>query len=106
MVRYYSNHLSACHIHRHYGIIHLPLAIIAGAIAGGIWGFLPGLLKARFEVHEVIVTIMMNYIALYTANAIIRSYLLVPGERTENIQASASLESPMLQALTERELLF
>ncbi|KMK75389.1 ABC transporter permease [Alkalihalobacillus pseudalcaliphilus] len=86
-------------------IIHLPLAIIAGAIAGGIWGFLPGLLKARFEVHEVIVTIMMNYIALYTANAIIRSYLLVPGERTENIQASASLESPMLQALTDHSRL-
>jgi simple sugar transport system permease protein len=43
--------------------IHAPLAILAGAIAAGIWGFIPGILKARFGAHEVINTIMMNYIA-------------------------------------------
>lgn len=44
-------------------IIHLPLALLAGAIGGGIWGFIPGFLKARTGGHEVINTIMMNYIA-------------------------------------------
>ena len=44
-------------------IIHLPLALIAGAVAGGVWGFIPGILKARTGGHEVINTIMMNYIA-------------------------------------------
>jgi simple sugar transport system permease protein len=82
-------------------IIHLPLAILVGALAGAMWGFIPGFLKARFQVHEVIVTIMMNYIALYTVNYLIRAYLLVPGERTETISPSASLASPFLQSLTD-----
>jgi general nucleoside transport system permease protein len=43
--------------------IHAPLAILAGAVAAGLWGFVPGILKARFGAHEVINTIMMNYIA-------------------------------------------
>ncbi|WP_078553967.1 ABC transporter permease [Bacillus alkalicellulosilyticus] len=82
-------------------VIHLPLAIAAGALAGAVWGFIPGILKARFHVHEVIVTIMMNYIALYTVNYIIRSYLLQPGERTESINPTASLASPFLQSITD-----
>ncbi|WP_088103305.1 ABC transporter permease [Halalkalibacter urbisdiaboli] len=82
-------------------VIHLPLAIIAGALAGALWGFIPGFLKAKFKVHEVIVTIMMNYIALFTANSIIRAFLLVPGERTESISETASLASPVLQAMTD-----
>lgn len=82
-------------------IVHLPLSILAGAAAGALWGFIPGLLKARFQVHEVIVTIMMNYIALHTVNAIIRTYLIVPGERTEAIHSTASLASPFLQSITD-----
>ncbi|QOY36526.1 ABC transporter permease [Anaerobacillus isosaccharinicus] len=81
--------------------IHLPLAIAAGALAGALWGFIPGLLKARFQVHEVIVTIMMNYVALYVSNYLIRTYLLAPGERTERISATASLASPFLQSITD-----
>src|SRR5512139_627974 len=45
-------------------IIHVPICVIGGAIAGGLWGAVPGWLKARFGAHEVINTIMMNYIAL------------------------------------------
>ncbi|MFV0452746.1 MAG: ABC transporter permease [Propioniciclava sp.] len=43
--------------------IHLPLAILAGILAGGVWGGIVGFLKARTGAHEVIVTIMMNFIA-------------------------------------------
>jgi ABC-type uncharacterized transport system permease subunit len=43
--------------------IHLPLALLAGIAAGAIWGAIPGYLKARTGAHEVINTIMMNYIA-------------------------------------------
>ena len=81
--------------------IHVPMAILAGALGGALWGLIPGFLKARFKVHEVIVTIMMNYIALFVANSIIRSYLLVPGERTDTISATASLASPFLQSITD-----
>jgi ABC-type uncharacterized transport system permease subunit len=41
----------------------LPLAILAATMAGGLWGALVGWLKARFGAHEVINTIMFNYIA-------------------------------------------
>ncbi len=44
-------------------IIHLPLALLAGILAGVVWGAIPGFLKARTGAHEVINTIMMNYIA-------------------------------------------
>ncbi len=44
-------------------IVHLPFAILAGLIGGSIWGAIAGYLKARFGAHEVIVTIMLNYVA-------------------------------------------
>ena len=56
------------------GSAHWIIAILCAAIVGGLWGALPGLLKAFFNVHEVIATIMMNYIGMYTANYIIRQY--------------------------------
>jgi ABC-type uncharacterized transport system permease subunit len=43
--------------------IHLPLALLAGALGGAVWGFIPGLLKARTGAHEVITTIMLNFVA-------------------------------------------
>jgi ABC-type uncharacterized transport system permease subunit len=43
--------------------LHLPLALLAGVLAGGLWGAIPGFLKARTGAHEVINTIMMNYVA-------------------------------------------
>jgi len=54
--------------------IHMPLAILVGVIGGAIWGAIPGLLKATTGAHEVINTIMMNYIVLIFIN-----YLLIPG---------------------------
>jgi simple sugar transport system permease protein len=41
----------------------LPAMMLLGAIAGAVWGFVPGFLKARFNVNEIIATLMMNYIA-------------------------------------------
>jgi simple sugar transport system permease protein len=43
--------------------IHLPLALGAGILGGALWGMIPGLLKVFTGAHEVIVTIMLNYIA-------------------------------------------
>lgn len=82
-------------------IIHLPLAIIAAALAGAIWGFIPGFLKARLRVHEVIVTIMMNYIALHVSNYIIRNVLSDQADTTKEIPASASLKSDFFQSITD-----
>jgi simple sugar transport system permease protein len=46
-------------------IVLIPLMMLAGMIAGGLWGLIPGLLKARLGVNEIIVTLMLNYIALF-----------------------------------------
>jgi len=81
-------------------IIHLPLAILAAAAAGALWGFIPGLLKARFKVHEVIVTIMMNYIALHTVNALVKT-VSGGGDSTDKIHPSASLRSEFLESMTD-----
>ncbi|MGH3660630.1 MAG: ABC transporter permease [Micromonosporaceae bacterium] len=45
-------------------VVHLLAALLAGIIGGGLWGLVPGVLKARTGAHEVITTIMLNYIAL------------------------------------------
>lgn len=52
-------------------LLHIPVVIIAAALAGALWGGLIGLLKARFGVHEVISSIMLNWIAFYLNNFII-----------------------------------
>ncbi|MEU4196134.1 ABC transporter permease [Kribbella sp. NPDC026611] len=46
-------------------VLHLVLAVIAGLIGGALWGGVVGALKARTGAHEVIVTIMLNYVAIY-----------------------------------------
>ncbi|PRR96566.1 branched-chain amino acid ABC transporter permease [Bacillus atrophaeus] len=81
--------------------IHLPLALITAAAAGGFWGFIPGFLKARFYVHEVIVTIMMNYIALHVTNYLITNVMTDNQDKTEKIHESSSLRSPFFEQITD-----
>jgi ABC-type uncharacterized transport system permease subunit len=45
-------------------VLHLLAALVAAMVAGGIWGGIVGLLKAQTGAHEVILTIMLNYVAL------------------------------------------
>jgi ABC-type uncharacterized transport system permease subunit len=65
-------------------IIHIPLVLLCGFIGGGIWGGIPGYLKARRGAQEVITTIMMNFIALRViswligANGPLRAKSMVP----------------------------
>lgn len=54
--------------------VHLGVALVGGAAAGALWGLVPGLLKAYRGVHEVITTIMLNYIAFSLS-----LYLVSPG---------------------------
>jgi general nucleoside transport system permease protein len=42
----------------------LPLMMLAGALAGGIWALIPGILRAKLGVNEIITTLMLNYVAL------------------------------------------
>ncbi len=54
---------------------HWIVALIGAAVMGGLWALLPGILKAYLNVHEVIATIMMNYIGMYMANYLIKLYI-------------------------------
>lgn len=79
-------------------VIHFTLVLIAGIIGGGFWGFIPGALKAYTGAHEVIVTIMLNIIAVRLVDWLIKStdpvILLdttASAPRTPHIAESASL---------------
>ncbi len=81
--------------------IHVPLILLAGMAAGGLWGAIPGYFKARFNVHEVVVTIMLNYTALHVNNyTILNVFGSVDRVKTAEFPASALLRSPFLASVT------
>lgn len=59
-------------------VIHVPLVLMAGFLGGAIWGFVPGLLKAYTGAHEVITTIMLNFIAFRLNEWLLRGPLQRP----------------------------
>lgn len=79
-------------------VFHIALVLIAGIIGGGLWGMIPGMLKAYTGAHEVITTIMLNFVALRLVDWLIKStdpvILLdtsASSPRTPTIAASAQL---------------
>jgi ABC-type uncharacterized transport system permease subunit len=62
------------------GIILLPLCLVIGTLAGAIWGGIPGILKARLGVNEILSTVMMNAIAVQLGNYLLRGPLIDPKE--------------------------
>lgn len=71
-----------------YGI-HLVAALVAGILGGALWGGIVGLLKARTGAHEVITTIMLNYVAFYLVSYLLRDgFLKTPGSNNPKSPAS------------------
>lgn len=54
---------------------HWMVALLAAAIVGGLWALIPGILKAYYNVHEVISTIMMNYVGMYLCNMLVKLFV-------------------------------
>lgn len=73
--------------------IHLPLAVLAGAVGGAFWGAIPGYLKAVTGAHEVVNTIMMNWIAFRLSDWLLNGPMKATGYRpiTPQIEATAAL---------------
>ncbi len=89
------------------GLILMPLTLVSGAAAGLIWGGIPGLLKARLGVNEILTTVMMNQIALRLMNFLLRGPMLDPEHVAAgtSIPQSATLpESVWLPRLVPRTL--
>ncbi len=83
------------------GPVHWLVALLLAILVGAIWGAIPGLLKAFRNVHEVVATIMMNYIAGYLALVILRSGGLLNGAHstTYSVADSAALPTAGLDVI-------
>ncbi|ROS52995.1 ABC transporter permease [Frigoribacterium sp. PhB24] len=79
--------------------VHLPLALAAGIAAGALWGGIVGLLKARTGAHEVILTIMLNYIAFYLLAFMLRTQGLLQAPGSANPKSPATLDTAILPDL-------
>ena len=75
-------------------VLHGLVALLAGALCGYIWGALVGILKAKFQVNEVISSIMMNWIAFYPSNYLLSFPLLrnIESDNSYPIKKSASIK--------------
>ncbi len=61
-------------------VLLVPLCMLTAVVAGGIWGAIPGILKAKFGSHEVINTIMLNFIAIALVSYFTQYYFKKPGD--------------------------
>ncbi|MCR2785166.1 MULTISPECIES: ABC transporter permease [unclassified Microbacterium] len=78
---------------------HLPLTLLAGIIGGAIWGGIVGILKARTGAHEVILTIMLNYVAYYLLLWMIRTPGLLQKPGTNQPVTAATPETAQFPEL-------
>ncbi len=76
-------------------LLVVPLALLAGALGGALWGGIPGLLKAHFNVNEILSTIMMNQIAVQGMNFLLIGPLIDPVQlqRASRIPQTARLSA-------------
>ncbi len=87
-------------------VAHHIVVILAATLAGAIWGSIPGILKAVFNIHEVVVSIMLNYTSIWVVQYF--ALLLVPNEQyeteTAEIAHTASFKSEFLRNLTDSSI--
>lgn len=79
-------------------VVHIPLAILAAVIGGALWAAIAGALKARTGAHEVITTIMLNFIALFLVDYLLKSPAFQAPGRNDPISrpAAPSAQFPAL----------
>ena len=76
------------------GWLLIPSTLLVGFAAGALWGFIPGILKARLKVNEILSTVMMNAIALQLMNLLVRSVLMDPAGITAGTYLAQSERLP------------
>lgn len=82
--------------------VHVPLCILAAIVGGAAWASVPGYLKAKTGAHEVITTIMMNFIAAALTNYFVTSYFHEP----ETVHTAAISSSAILPRLDSFFVMF
>ncbi|MFJ4225562.1 ABC transporter permease [Microbacterium sp. NPDC089695] len=79
--------------------LHIPVTLIAGIAGGALWGAIAGLIKARTGAHEVILTIMLNYVAYYLLLWMIRTPGLLQKPGTNQALGSPTPETAQFPEL-------
>ena len=82
-------------------IIHVPIAILAGALAGGLWGLIPAVLKAKLGAHEVITTMMLSYVAFYITGYMVNYPYKAPGWVPQTVIIAPSAQLPRILQPTQ-----
>ena len=76
------------------GALHWIVALLMGMLAGMAWGMIVGVFKALLNVHEVITSIMLNYIALYGINYLVKNSNLFDSLRNQTVNVAATAVIP------------
>ena len=79
--------------------LHMIVAVIAGLVAGALWGGIAGLLKARTGAHEVIVTIMLNYVGFYLISYLLRTQGALQAPGSNNPKSPPMLDTAVFPEL-------
>lgn len=86
--------------------IHLPLALVAGAAGGALWGLIPAVLKAKLGANEVITTLMLSYVALYVTSYMVNYPFKAPGWVPQTVPIASSAEVPGILPPTQLSAAF
>jgi general nucleoside transport system permease protein len=84
--------------------VTIPLALVAGAAMGALAGFIPGMLKAVSGAHEVVTTIMLNYILFYASNWAIKGPLTLARAAQPTTQDVSTINGSLAILPTTRDL--
>jgi simple sugar transport system permease protein len=79
------------------GFLHIPLALLAAILGGALWGGIAGFLKARTGAHEVITTIMLNFIALFLVEFLLNTPMFQDPGRNNPISEQLPLSAQFPQ---------
>jgi simple sugar transport system permease protein len=77
-------------------IVLLPLCIVVAILAGAFWGAIPGVLKAKFGSHEVIITIMLNFIAVALISYFTQYHYKAPGPIMQTVEIGKNAWLPRM----------
>jgi simple sugar transport system permease protein len=75
-------------------VVVIPFAFLAAAVVGGIWLYIPAVLRSRLKVDEMVTTILLNYVAILITDYLVNGPFLVPGvanAMTEEVSLAARL---------------
>lgn len=76
--------------------VHVSMALLGGALAGGLWGLIPAILKTKLGAHEVITTMMLSYVATYLTSYMVNYPFKAPGWVAQTVPIPISAQLPRI----------